>query len=270
LFVKIFLDRLCFNTTAHYPTLRRILHPDLGYSSTNHPPGVFTFFAVKGVAYGLRNIVDLTTVHKPPPRPEPSNPGKEDAIKTSSLQLLATASNVEIRKAATKILCQRFITNPKARSLLARDLASQDPDTQHLAQLAFDLLNDYNVFHQSPSTGIDDLRRAVPGWAPNTARYPGPPGTRDAAERDLRRRRREAMVLNEGDRPVGQEDVFMRDTEGRLSMDETSRPTEEHQGMDETSIQRAARDVVTEEEILTPEQYRRGWDSLSDWERIVV
>jgi hypothetical protein len=227
------------------------LSASFGVSSrtANHPPGVFTFFAVKGVAYGLRNIVDLTTVHKPPPEPEPHYTGKEDAIKTSSLQILATSSNVEIRKAATKILCQRFVRNPTARQLLVTDLVSHDPETRHRAELAFELLNDYNVFYQSPSTGIDDLRRAVPGWAPNTARYPG---SRDAAERDLRRRRREAMVLNEGDRPVTHEDVFMRDTEGRLSMDETSRPG-------------APPGIVTREE-----EQGGGWDSLSEQDRIIV
>jgi hypothetical protein len=110
-----------------------------------------------------------------------------------------------------------------ARDLLIKDLRSRDLETQHRAQLAFDLLNDYNVFQHAPDhdAEVDDLRRSVPGWRPNTARYPG---NRDPAERDLRRRRREAMVLNEGDRPVSQEDVWMRDVEGRLNTDESSRP----------------------------------------------
>jgi len=51
------------------------------------------------------------------------------------------------------------------------------------------------------------------------------------------------MVLNEGDRPVSQEDVWMRDGEGRLSTDETLRPrglldsltAEQDHGMRETS-----------------------------------
>jgi len=36
----------------------------------------------------------------------------------------------------------------------------------------------------------------------------------------LRRRRREAMVLHEGNRPVSQEDVWMRDGEGRFGTEE--------------------------------------------------
>jgi hypothetical protein len=199
-------------------------------AATNHAPGVFTFVAVKGVAYGLRNIVQLTEVHKSPPQPAiPLSNGKEDAIKTSSLQTLATCSNVEIRKAATKILCQRFIAHPAALDMIAKDLQSTNPDTNHRAQLAFDLLCDYNVLKHSlappntPATwGLNATHRhQVPRWRPSTARDSG---NRDPAERDLRRRRREAMVLNEGDRPVSQDDVWMRDGEGQLSTDETLRP----------------------------------------------
>ena len=46
-------------------------------------------------------------------------------------------------------------------------------------------------------------------------------GLEDSAEeRDLRRRRREAMVLHEGNRPISQEDVWMRDDEGRFGTEE--------------------------------------------------
>jgi hypothetical protein len=34
------------------------------------------------------------------------------------------------------------------------------------------------------------------------------------AEADIRRRRREAVVIHDGERPIGQEDVFMRDVDG--------------------------------------------------------
>lgn len=39
---------------------------------------------------------------------------------------------------------------------------------------------------------------------------------RNPEERDLRRRRREAIVINEGDRPFSQDDVFMRDGDGGM------------------------------------------------------
>ncbi|KAF2682704.1 hypothetical protein K458DRAFT_341467 [Lentithecium fluviatile CBS 122367] len=183
--------------------------------------GVFTFVAAKAVAYGLRNIVQLTEVHKPPPRPTIPLPDKEDAIKTSSLQTLATCSNVEIRKAATKILCQRFVHHPSAYKMLVKDLTSDNPDTQHRAQLALDILSDFDTLRSREVAPRSIPTRLVPSMRPSTARDTG---NRDPEERDLRRRRREAVVLNEGDRPVSQEDVWMRDEEGRMSTEETLRP----------------------------------------------
>ncbi|KAF2253131.1 hypothetical protein BU26DRAFT_515505 [Trematosphaeria pertusa] len=192
--------------------------------------GVFTFVAIKGVAHGLRHIVTLTEVHNAAPRPTiPLPGGKEDAIKTSSLQTLATCSNVEIRKAATKIMCERFISNPVARTLLLKDLQSSDPETQHRAHLAVNLLSDYDVLQHHvapPSTplayrgnGGDGSRRTLPWLRSGTRNH-----ERDPEERDLRRRRREAMVINEGDRPISQQDVWMRDGDGRMSTEEPTRP----------------------------------------------
>src|SRR5689334_9959864 len=39
-------------------------------------------------------------------------------------------------------------------------------------------------------------------------------------ERDLRRRRREAVVINEGDRPISEGDVYMRDVTGDMTQEE--------------------------------------------------
>ncbi|KAF2791560.1 hypothetical protein K505DRAFT_280489 [Melanomma pulvis-pyrius CBS 109.77] len=190
--------------------------------------GVFTFLAVRGVSHGLTQIVTLTTVHQPGPRP--SIPllrlGKEDAIKTSSLETLATCDNVEIRKAATKILCERFFAHGPSRSRLLNDLSSAKPRVKHRAQLAFSLLCDHDVVQQVvlPPTpralrsSRSEGRRTL-DW--RDAREPEMRGLEDSVEeRDLRRRRREAMVINEGDRPVSQEDVWMRDGEGRMSTEE--------------------------------------------------
>lgn len=59
------------------------------------------------------------------------------------------------------------------------------------------------------------------GWGERDLREPELRESEDSVEeRDLRRRRREAMVINEGDRPVSQEDVWMRDGDGRLGTEE--------------------------------------------------
>ncbi|PVI08030.1 hypothetical protein DM02DRAFT_608129 [Periconia macrospinosa] len=218
--------------------------------------GVFTFIAVKAVSAGLRHIVTLTEVHNPttpPPLPPPpatssrdpsfsssSSPpptqpqNKEDTIKTASLSVLATCTNIEIRRAATKILCDRFMSNPSAGRLLLKDLASDDAETVHRARLALNLLEDYEALSGSGSRsrqqreemwglggvmGISGRGDGGAGGVGGNARE-GVAG-RDPEERDLRRRRREAMVLNEGDRPVSQEDVWMRDGEGRMAIEES-------------------------------------------------
>ncbi|KAF2468236.1 uncharacterized protein BDR25DRAFT_305217 [Lindgomyces ingoldianus] len=198
--------------------------------------GVFTFIAIKGVAHGLRTIVHLTEVHTKPP--QPSNPlparGKEDAIKTASLEILATCDNVEIRKAATKILCERFFAHGPSRTRLLRELSSPNATVQRRARLAFNLLCDYGVVQEvvlppTPRT-LRAERRPDPNatltWLDGRTNRPRNHEGSSAEERDLRRRRREAMVINEGDRPVSQEDVWMRDGTGRMSSEETRDPRE--------------------------------------------
>ncbi|KAF1840540.1 uncharacterized protein K460DRAFT_349096 [Cucurbitaria berberidis CBS 394.84] len=182
--------------------------------------GVFTFIAIKQVSHGLQNIRIITEVHTPIRQPHiipPTSPThQEDAIKTSSLLTLATSHNTEIRSSATKILCTRFYASASAKKALVRDLNSKDDDVKHRAQLAFNLLCDMGV------------------WTEYSLPPPTPRGAwrllgrrewdfqRDAAERDLRRRRREAVVIHEGDGAVGREDVYMRDQEGRMSIEDAT------------------------------------------------
>lgn len=187
--------------------------------ASNPPPGIFSVLAIRGVSHGLRQIRTLTEVHTPPPLPSPRL--TEDAIKTSSLSTLATCTNVEIRKAATKILLDRFIAHPSAYRHLIRDANSKDDARRHAAYLAFNLLEEYGyVGHQYgvpppvPRTPVSRRGAARSEWLRAIPRRDG--GGRDPEERDLRRRRREAVVINEGDRPFSQEDVFMRDGDGGM------------------------------------------------------
>ncbi|KAF2662947.1 hypothetical protein K491DRAFT_8211 [Lophiostoma macrostomum CBS 122681] len=215
--------------------------------------GAFTFVAIKGVAKGLRTIIDLTEVHEPAPPEPPTIPaaalnphvGKESAIKTASLETLATCSNIEIRKAATKILCERFFAHQPSRERLLKELGSSNERVQHRAQLAFDMLSEYSVIQKPimPSTPPSlrprhgALRRNARGLPINAREH-----TSEAAlERDLRRRRREAMVINEGDRPVSQEDVYMRDRSGRMSS-EFEREARESGDMDGSLLPRPVED----------------------------
>jgi len=119
--------------------------------------------------------------------------------------------------------------HPTAYKALAEDFDSNG-DRHHAAILAFKLFERY---------GYVTTPFGVPPPTPQTLRV----GTRGASsllagewesardrrhsdpdERDLRRRHREAMIINEGDRPVSQDDVWMRDDEGRMSTEEHVAP----------------------------------------------
>jgi hypothetical protein len=191
--------------------------PSISHHAPLTPPGVFTFVAIKQVSHGLQHIRSVTEVRKPslprnPTRLPPHPTHQEDAIKTSSLLILATSPNIDIRTSATKILCQRFYASPSAKRLLVRDLNSKNEEVKHRAQLAYNLLYDHNVLHES------SLAPRIPrnGWRLHEPLLNTPTGGVDA--QDLRRRRREAVVIHDGDmdRPIGQEDVYMRDEDGDL------------------------------------------------------
>ena len=200
--------------------------------STNISPlivaGVFTFFAVQHVASGLRAVKSLTTVHRPVSRPLSQSPAtlQEDAIKTESLLVLATSPNSEIKASATKILCERFYANDAAKKLLLKDLGSRKAHVQRRAQLAIQLLRDYGVFRgRGLSYGYENIEPRVQwdgveiwegGVESGGLREQGEGGEE---ERDARRRRREAVVIHDGDGRVGEGDVWMRDREGVMSLD---------------------------------------------------
>jgi hypothetical protein len=168
---------------------------------------------VQQVSHGLQHIRHLTEIHNPshiPPqrRAIPSAPPvthHEDAIKTSSLLTLATSHNTEIRSSATKMLCTRFYASKSAKDLLIKDLYSKDEEVVHRAQLAFNLLCEMGVWRESslpPQT-----RKG--GW--RLMERQGANEGRGASERDVRRRRREAVVIHDGEGAMGSEDIIMRD-----------------------------------------------------------
>lgn len=188
-------------------------------------PGVFTFFAVQHVAHGLRTVRTLTETHHAPPQPLGVPSPSESAIKTSSLLALASSHNIEISASATKLLCERFYASTSARRLLLRDLGSPRPAVQRKAQLAFRLLRDHGVFRERGlSYGYAGVEPR--GSWENVEILPvAPRGLREPLqedaeeERDARRRRREAVVIHDGEGRVGEGDVWMRDREGVMSLD---------------------------------------------------
>lgn len=171
----------------------------------------------------------LTAIRNPQNVPSqrrtiPSSPGpdspthQEDAIKTSSLLTLATSHNNDIRASATKILCTRFYASKTAKDLLIKDLYSKDDEVVHRAQLALNLLCDMGVWRDS------SLAPRTPrgGWRlmESRAQASGAGGS----ERDVRRRRREAMVISDGEGAIAGEDLFIGDQEGGDRQDDSDSP----------------------------------------------
>lgn len=208
--------------------------PEISQNLPNNP-GIFTFLAVQHVASGLRTVKQLTEVHRPTPKPvgihTPTS--QEDAIKTDSLLTLAQSHNIEIRLSATKLLCERFYASSSASRLLLRDLISEKKSVQRRAQLALRLLRDHGVFRVGglsygyggvePRVSWEDVEvlPAVPrGAVHDHGGLREPLQEQDAEEeRDARRRRREAVVIHDGEGRVGEGDVWMRDREGVMSLD---------------------------------------------------
>jgi len=121
---------------------------------------------------------------------------------------------------ATKILCDRFMKNSEAKQLLISDFHSPNPELQENALKALKLLNCHVVSsdrYSSSELADLPLRSAYFRTLPVRGAR-ARPHEESPEEQALRRRRREAMVLNEGDRPVSQDDIIQRG--GRVTDDE--------------------------------------------------
>ncbi|EFQ87450.1 hypothetical protein CFE70_001301 [Pyrenophora teres f. teres 0-1] len=171
--------------------------------------GVITFFSIRNVSHGLREILTLTTIRQSsnmPAQPQPTSTTtptpthQEDSIKTSSLLTLSTSHNTDIRLSATKILCTRFAASDTAKALLIKDLYSTDDIVAHRAHLAFNLLCDMGAW--SRGGGFAPTRTDGAGWtvveAVGGTVAPGIALDGREEERAVRRRRREAVVISEG------------------------------------------------------------------------
>jgi hypothetical protein len=194
--------------------------------------GVFTIIAIKGVSLGLHHVLNLTEVHAPllkPPSIPHSHRDQSDTIKASALGVLATSDNVEIRKAATKILCERFLSDKRLFTLLQRDLKSDNETVRRQANRAYQMLKRNGLSSRLYSSSHEYRQHALRPWARSLlgsavqfeSRRAGVRNVEESnEERDLRRRRREAVVINEGDRPVSEDDVYMRDVTGDMTQEE--------------------------------------------------
>lgn len=101
-----------------------------------------------------------------------------------------------------------------------RDLHSKDEEVEHRAQLALNLLCDMGVWRENS---------VPPRTSRGSWRLVGRRGglqQGNVSEREVRRRRREAVVIHDGDGAIGNEDVYMRDQQGWMSAEMSSREFE--------------------------------------------
>ncbi|KAF2203764.1 hypothetical protein GQ43DRAFT_469718 [Delitschia confertaspora ATCC 74209] len=198
--------------------------------------GVFTLIAIKSVSHGLQSLLHLTTIHNPPKLtptiPKPQLSSGVDSIKNSSLEILATCDNQQIRKAATTLLWHRLFSNPEAVLLLLADLDSDDPEVRRRAQKANLLLQRYDPSYERGLL-----------WEPRRR------GREDSFdEQELRRRRREAVIVNEGNRPVIQDDIIQEGGRGRLSAEEAREAELALEFL--TNMERYGEDVDADVEVM--------------------
>ncbi|XPS70276.1 hypothetical protein M3J07_002505 [Ascochyta lentis] len=216
--------------------------------------GILTYTLTHHVSSNLLTITHLTTIHHPtsPPHSPPAHHPQSSTISPSSLLTLATSPNTEISTSATKILCERFYAHEAARRALLRDLGSGDVRVARRARRAVGVLRGVGVFgfrveevggrggggaggafagfgrghvwddvdgrgdgDVDGDVDVDD--DDVEGWDTTALRERGVGAV--GSERDVRRRRREAVVIHEGEGRVGEGDVWMRDREGVMSLE---------------------------------------------------
>jgi hypothetical protein len=86
--------------------------------------------------------------------------------------------------------------------LLIKDLYCADGEVLHRAQLAFNLLGDMGVWR-------DDSLLPNNGFRWDVVQ----PRVGSGSQGDVRRRRREAMVIGDGEGLIGSDDIYTRDPE---------------------------------------------------------
>ncbi|KAJ9669062.1 hypothetical protein H2201_000888 [Coniosporium apollinis] len=205
--------------------------------------GAVTFVAVRGISYALHEVVRLVEVSEPPQEEkdlEEDSSTDPVAISLTSLKTLATCDNANIRDAAIKVVCARVIADKAAQDLIISQLYSPDTLTREIATRAAHLIDKQLRSHawRLPPLARTSTRTVTRRWViDGDGRWVAEPGGDEGArqplrdvtaggftrsrfreespeELALRRRRREAMVLNEGDRPVGEEDIIIQPVEG--------------------------------------------------------
>ncbi|QDS68407.1 hypothetical protein FKW77_010774 [Venturia effusa] len=186
--------------------------------------GAFAVVAIHGVGCALKDVLRLTEIHEQPRQKHVCavSQDTEDAIQLLSLRTLTKSHNLDIRNAAIRIVCDRFLSDASKVTELTQDYYSAD---MHRRLQACNVLNLLEKF-ASPDAYVavsfleilrDNANQAASPWLAEVEQWDqqraGPLSRlreESFEEQALRRRRREAVVVNEGDHPVTQQDIIQR------------------------------------------------------------
>ncbi|KAI9710269.1 MAG: hypothetical protein M1820_002763 [Bogoriella megaspora] len=147
--------------------------------------GALVAVGAKVVFYYIpRDILSQTEIRAPAPAPQDPVQNQADLIELLSLKALASNDNVDIGRAATRILLRRALKNPALLPSLIDDLGSEDEQIKNQAKQIFDLfiarsfsvdlevgtVNDMRVQRsaQSANEVLDWLLNGPPSIGPRT------------------------------------------------------------------------------------------------------
>ncbi|CAI7588782.1 unnamed protein product [Penicillium palitans] len=101
--------------------------------------GVSLFFAIRGIATDLRQVVDLTEIKHVEKEDKIISEGTEEALKLDTLLKLSQSTSHDLRAAALRIISERS-TKGDTRDLLLEELASKNKVHQRRALNALNFL----------------------------------------------------------------------------------------------------------------------------------
>ncbi|KAJ6109722.1 Armadillo-like helical [Penicillium sp. IBT 16267x] len=119
--------------------------------------GISLFFAVRGIATDLRQVVDLTEVKHVDREEKIISEGTEEALKLDTLLKLSSSTSHDLRAAALRIIAERS-TKGEARDILLDDLSSKNKVRQGRALTALNfLVSNRALSRTSVCTRLRDL-----------------------------------------------------------------------------------------------------------------
>ncbi|KAJ5552957.1 Armadillo-like helical [Penicillium frequentans] len=119
--------------------------------------GISLFFAVRGIATDLRQVVDLTEVKHVDREEKIISEGTEEALKLDTLLKLSSSTSHDLRAAALRIIAERS-TKGETRDILLDDLSSKNKVRQGRALTALNfLVSNRALSRTSVCTRLRDL-----------------------------------------------------------------------------------------------------------------